>query len=238
MNRLGFNCTTCHHRLAVAADRAGKAVRCPKCRAVMLAPVASLPASGGTPIPTPPDLSGAAGQVAEVDSIFSDPADGDGESLFDDGPAPRKPLFPSPVDSTQATLRVPGVPAPLQSPAPFTPLPIPQPPSGSRTAIDPFASAPTLPAAIPASAATPAETTNPFRRMVDEVMSDVHEQDEADAEADDRDREVEEPHPAAGAWKTWALVAVSVYALLATAAAVWGWTRTPPDKPAVAPVKK
>lgn len=219
MTRLAFDCDTCRHRLAVPADRAGKAVRCPKCRAVMLAPTASSPPGGAVP-----DLSAAARDAADADSIFSD-TDGDGESLFEDVDAPRKPVFPTSADDTQATLRVPGVPVPpVATAAPFTPQPLTLHGTGSAT----------LPKAIPApipAAPTPAETTNPFRRMVDEVMSEAREQDAAEAERDD-DEPAPEARPAGEpAWKSWALVAVSVYALLATAAAVWGWTRTLPEKP-------
>lgn len=223
MNRLGFDCPTCRHRLSVPADRAGKAARCPKCQAVMLAPSAD----SGTPVApaAAPDLSGAARKADEADSIFSDPADGDGDSLFEDVP-PRKPLVPAAMDSSQATVRVPGIPDPPS--APYTPPPVAQSATrhatGSRTAIDLFAGPPTV----------PDEVTNPFRRMVDEVMGEARQPDE-----DDLGQESEAEEFAAGsAWKTWALVAVSVYAAVATAAAVWGWTRTPGAPPAVVQPKK
>lgn len=197
----------------------------------MLAPAAGSPDAAGTGVV--PDLRGAASKADEADSIFSD-ADGDGESLFEDVDAPRKPVFPTAADDAQATIRVPGVPPPPTATTPFTPQPLTLHGNGAAT----------LPKAVPAPipavpvTPTPVETTNPFRRMVDEVMDETRGEDERDAADAERDGEDESAvRPAGGpAWKTWALVVVSVYALLATAAAVWGWTRTPPEK--TVPVKK
>ena len=213
MSRVGFECAHCHHRISVTAEWAGKAVRCPKCKVVVVAPTVS---SHGLrpkapPPPPAPDLSKVTRTVPEADSIFSDPDDGDGDSLFSGASEVRKPILP-PGDPNQPTLRVPGLPV-----SPTRPTT-----GGGSTS---------MPTVI-----VPAEvTTNPFRSMVDEVLTEEGRQFEDDDEFD----EPEAAAPAASSgWMKWALVGVSVYAALATAAAVWGWARDPAAKPAVVVPKR
>ncbi len=212
MSRVGFECAHCRHRISVTAEWAGKAVRCPKCKVVVIAPTASSHGHRPTASPAPPDVSKSTRLIPEADSIFSDPDDGDGDSLFSGASDVRKPVLPP--DASQPTLRVPGLPV---SP--------PRPGTGAKTAGDGSRSMPTV--IVPAEV-----TTNPFRRMVDEVMTE--ELRPFDDEPDER----EDSAPAASGWMKWALVGVSVYAALATAAAVWGWTRDPAGKPAVVAPKR
>jgi len=230
MKPVGFECVHCHHRLSVAAEWAGKAVRCPKCQVVVVAPAGTPGPSTFVPTPTSPpprapDLSGLSRAAPETDSIFSDPDDGDGDSLFSGLSEFRKPILPPSADGSQPTLRVPGMPDP--PPARAT--------AGARTAIDRPAGMPTVAVAV----VVPTEVTNPFRRMVDEVLTEERRQ-VADEEAEDEAdvREADEPTVGSSGWMKWALVGVSVYAALATAAAVWGWTRVPAEPPAVHTPKK
>ena len=175
------------------------------------------------PPPRAPDLSGLSRAAPETDSIFSDPDDGGGDSLFGGLSESRKPILPPPVDGSQPTLRVPGMPdAP---PARAT--------AGARTAIDHMAGMPTVAVAV----VVPAEVKNPFRSMVDEVLTEERRQDE-EVEDEAAEREADEPAVGSSAWVKWALVVVSVYATLATAAAVWGWTRAPAEPPAVQTPKR
>ena len=229
MKPVGFECVHCHHRLSVAAEWAGKAVRGPKCQVVVVAPAVGTPGPS-TFVPTPavpppraPDLSGLTRAAPETDSIFSDPDDGGGDSLFGGLSESRKPILPPSADGSQPTLRVPGMPdAP---PARAT--------AGARTAIDHMAGMPTVAVAV----VVPAEVKNPFRSMVDEVLTEERRQDE-EVEDEAAEREADEPAVGSSAWVKWALVVVSVYATLATAAAVWGWTRPPAELPAVQTPKR
>ncbi len=230
MKPVGFECVHCHHRLSVAAEWAGKAVRCPKCQVVVVAPAVGTPGPS-TFVPTPavpppraPDLSGLSRAAPETDSIFSDPDDGDGDSLFSGLSESRKPILPPSADGSQPTLRVPGMPdAP---PARAT--------AGARTAIDHMAGMPTVAVAV----VVPTEMANPFQSMVDEVLTEERQQDAAAEDEADEEEHPDEPTVGSSGWRKWALVGVSVYAALATAAAVWGWTRPPAEMPAVLAPKK
>lgn len=211
MSRVGFECAHCRHRLSVTSEWAGKAVRCPKCQQVVVAPLSSSHGLRPSPPPPPsaPDLSKARREPSETDSIFSDPDD-DGDSLFGGTSETRKPILPP--DADQPTVRVPGIPDP--------PLPA-RPPTGARTASDLDAGMPTV------SVVVPPEATNPFRRMVDEVLTE-----QADEKVAGPEETNPAPVPRASGWMKWALLAVSVYAALATAAAVWGWSKVLAEKPA------
>jgi len=162
------------------------------------------PATAGPPPVIPPPRD-APRSSSDTDSIFSDPDEGDGESVFSRSSEVRRPILPPhPPDATQSTIRVPGV---------ADPQPVVKPP------------APRLPA--PPFFVTPDEPPDPFGTMVDEVMS----RRGADEDDPRSDFGADFAPPAPSGWMKWALVGVSVYAALATAAAVWGWARPLADKP-------
>ena len=219
MSTIGFECVHCHHRLSVSTDWAGKAVRCPKCQTVNLAP------SSDRPIPTPPvpaviqspapEVKQPLSSGLETDSIFSDTTDDESVIGGLAAQVPR-PLLPSPKsEAEQPTVRGTNLPE--------TKLPI-RPPAEVRGSIDLFAGSATV-------SSSQAEVTNPFRKMVDEVLSEA-EAEEASSAGSETESQLEVDLPTRSpTWQKWALIGVSCYALLATIAAVWGWTRTPADKP-------
>ena len=203
MTPVGFECVNCHHRLSVSADWAGKAVRCPKCQVVMKipAPRAASPAPPSQGLPTPRNVPRSS---SDTDSIFSDPDDGDAESVFSGSSDVRRPVLPPrPPDATQSTIRVPGV---------ADPQPVVKPPV-SPVAVDPD------------------EGSDPFGAMVDEVMSRARHADEDGPPSEFGEGDDDPPAPPR--WMTWALVGLSVYAALATAVAVWGWVRPAAEPPPV-----
>jgi len=145
MTPAGFECLHCHHRLSVSAEWVGKAVRCPKCQVVMKIPTHGPAPSDLLPV-VPPQVVSPPRDVprssSDTDSIFSDPDEGDGESLFSGSEAVRRPILPPhPPDATQSTIRVPGV---------ADPQPVVKPPAAPGVRDEP---------------------SDPFGAMVDEVMS-------------------------------------------------------------------
>jgi hypothetical protein len=220
MTSVGFECVHCRHRLLVRADRVGKAVRCPNCQTVLIVPSSAQPDPGElvqTPL-TAPGMRRPPSKPQELDSIFSD--EDEDESLFGGLSEVRKPILPpSLTDSPQPTVRVPG---------------IADAPTGAKPAAERFPDVPPV-VVVPPAAVAPAEGTNLFRRMVDEVLTEAEER--ADEDEFEPDAAADAPG-GSSRWLKWAFVGVSVYAVAATAAAVWGWTRAPAERPGVQVPKK
>lgn len=105
MQPLTFACTACAKRVGVPAEFAGRKVRCPHCKAVVVAPEAAAP-----PIPPPPPaaipdpvlvppapMTFSAPQSEGAESIFGE-AEEEDDSLF---AAPKPKLSPLPRPETQ-----------------------------------------------------------------------------------------------------------------------------------------
>ena len=210
MPALTFACPKCGRRMGVGPQLSGRAVRCPHCKEVVVAP-----ASGAT-VATPPPAAavspGGASQPAgpspselptftppsqeRADSILAEHADD--ESLFDSVAAPRVVMPAEPASRPPAGVFMPD-PADNRRPPPADEG---EPPAygGEPPTADPWSSldAP-LPAAV-AAAAPPSAPPPPA----------------APAPAAD---------PRAARRLKVALAAVAAYAVVATAVAVWGWLR-------------
>jgi hypothetical protein len=93
MSNLMFPCERCGQRMAVLPENQGKAVRCPHCQQVVVAPTGNLPPDHG-----PVNAAGPAPANDWVDAVIAAPGGVSGESIFEateegDGDA----LFASPA---------------------------------------------------------------------------------------------------------------------------------------------
>lgn len=126
MNPLTFPCPRCAKRLGVGLELAGKSVRCPHCREVVVAPgVATAPQ---------PDLLTTSGPRESSESIFADPEESD-DSLFA-APAQRVLTLPPPEPLPTAPTRLPNPLITSPPPTDANPFAIPDrstPPPPKRT---------------------------------------------------------------------------------------------------------
>ncbi len=107
MKPLTFPCPKCSKRLGVGLELAGKSVRCPHCREVVVAPSAATATAPGQLAQT--------GQRESAESIFADPEESE-DSLFP-ASAPRVLPLPPP-DPHAAPATGPRVQNPLITPPP------------------------------------------------------------------------------------------------------------------------
>lgn len=98
MNPLTFPCPRCAKRLGVGLELAGKSVRCPHCREVVVAP--------GAATAPEPDLLMTPGPRESAESIFADPEESD-DSLFA-APPHRVLTLPPPEPQPAAPTRLPN----------------------------------------------------------------------------------------------------------------------------------
>lgn len=215
MNPILFACPQCSQSLAVAPDAAGRAVTCPQCHRAALAPI---PVALGAAPDQGPDFTETLRKAREAtDSIFND-QDDDGDSLFGGSDTPRKPIVPPMIpasmtpprsDPHQRTVRIPGLPdfPPIRNGFPT--------PTATRTAFVP------TPVDLPAPV-----LGNPFEDLIADASPEASGDLPPSEEFDDEDG-FEEPEAPAFPWKNAVIAALTLYAILATGAASWGWLRTP-----------
>ena len=232
MNPILFPCSHCSHGITVPPEAVGKAVPCPNCKQAILVP--TLQASNTTPNRIPSGhLAGAPTTVAgrdqgpdftetlrkareSTDSIFND-QDDDGDSLFGSNAMPRKPIVPishasstTPTvltDSSQATLRIPGLP---EVPALRS---APSPPTTTRSSY--------LPSPAPLTAAG-----NPF----EDLTADFSLEDSGNMQPSGamEEEELENPESNSFPVKNLLILGLAIYAAIMTAVALWGWLRIAP----------
>jgi hypothetical protein len=105
MKPLTFPCPKCEKRLGVGLDLAGKSVRCPHCREVVVAPTAATAPA--------PDLLSQAAPRESAESIFADPEESD-DGLFAAPPRPVLTITPPEPQRVPAT----RLPNPIITPPP------------------------------------------------------------------------------------------------------------------------
>ncbi|HUR54810.1 MAG TPA: hypothetical protein VMZ71_11810 [Gemmataceae bacterium] len=158
---LTFPCPFCGRRMGVGMELAGKHVRCPHCKQIVLAPTAAVPTTA-PPAPPPPSPmdDGPVFNTApreSADSILSDPEESEDE------------VFSSSKNGTR--MRIPDLPEPgnpwgINDPVTridtrqTLPLPVPEPPPAPADA-NPFAFSPPPPPPPPPRAVAPPKPTPP-----------------------------------------------------------------------------
>ena len=215
MNPILSQCPQCLQSLAVTPDAAGRAVTCPQCQRAALAPISIAAARAAD---QGPDFTETLRKARESnDSIFND-QDDDGDSLFGGSGTQRKPIVPpvTPVstspprsDPSQHTVRIPGLP---DFPPGRNGL---HTPTSTRTTYVP------TPVELPAPV-----LGNPFEDLATDASPEASGDLPPSEEFDDED-DFEEPEAPAFPWKNALIATLALYAILATAAAAWGWLRTP-----------
>lgn len=212
MPAISIRCPGCKHRLAAPAEAAGRSLPCPHCRAAV-----SVPADSNATLvdENAPDFSYLRNQPEPDDDILVAEDTEDGESALGQSTA-RRPAPPTVTSKTTAV-----VPPPII----YTPPPVgtrpPDPPD------NPFAQLSGPPSSKRRATPLPPR---------DEPAEPDSLPKKAKANDKPRDRRPEPEPPARTPKWVWpVLVALAVYAFVATGVGAWGWLR--PVAPATAPTK-
>lgn len=132
MSKLNVTCPSCQQRMAISATAAGKKVRCPHCKQVLVAPPPEQPASPASAVP----VFNIKPRKEEAESIFGDPEDSEDE-VFSTKPrsGPHIPTVPRllaqpdpPADVPSAPPPAPAAPATRSDANPFEFFDAPTPP--------------------------------------------------------------------------------------------------------------
>lgn len=210
MSAISLRCPGCKRRLAAPREASGQTLSCPNCRAAVTVTV-----DGNTIIDGDvPDFSYLRNLPEPDDDILTSEDPDDAESALGQSTA-RQPSKPTAI-----------VPAP--TPASPSPIVYTPPPAGAKP---------------------PSTGTNPFiqlgdaepnsRKKTTEPSSNVDKKDPP-SKTRDRFKPSPEPAPASVArtpkWVWPVLIALAVYAAIATGVGAWGWLRPastdpPPAKP-------
>ncbi len=225
MNPILFPCSHCSETITVPPDVQWRALPCPHCKQVTLVPTAVVEQGSPTLALRVPiiRLSGAPSSTVGVhhdqgpdftetlrkareatDSIFND-EDEDSDSLFGSQVTPRKLVIPPHAHSV-------------------TPLSIPDPSQATLR----IPGLPELPPIKISSSTTPTVKT---ALMQQNPFDDLTLASALNNSGDFQLVDAKEPEPKS--WKNLLIVALSTYAVVITAVAVWGWVRTTPVKPSV-----
>ncbi|MBA4062654.1 MAG: hypothetical protein C0501_02895 [Isosphaera sp.] len=254
---LTFPCPFCGRRMGVAAEWAGRRVRCPHCKQVVQAPPAEAPAAPPPPAPPPAPAPAAPEPVFNLpakeaaDSILSAPGESE-DDVFGSQEGGRMPVLP-PQDIT------PDDPLPTAPPAHSPPLILPPPervppaPAGNPFAFEATPAPalatpppPRVPPSPPAAAPRPRPAPPPDGDEPIAVEELPEEDDEPPRRPDRRGRpdRREEPERAVrppraagraaegrGGVPSAAVYGLAGYAVLATGLAVYGLFFKPADLP-------
>jgi DNA-directed RNA polymerase subunit RPC12/RpoP len=220
MQTLTFPCPVCGRRMGVGLDLAGRPVRCPHCRQVVVAPAPTGPSdrpapsvADDRPPPSEPDFLAPnflPPRREGAESIFGEPGDED-ESVFASARPPRPSLPGESGDAAGPDERTEVMSAEVPAAPPSRPAP------SVSTEPDIRASA-----FVPPSP-KPADAPDPWAKLDDAPPAPAVVP-------------VAPPDPPAVRRLKWAVAGLAAYAAVATGVAVWGWVRAadakaPPASP-------
>lgn len=214
-----MTCIYCGEAFDLSEDYPSSTIRCPECQKLLLLPKPTRTEAGSDSFDASQSKQPILSARESPDSIFSEEAEEDDESVLSSvtGPTTSKPILPS-IENLhssfdQPTIRVPGIPDPPRPAAGAIPRPmiVSVPRTAEEGFVVPVAYQPTAPDNL-------AEVTNPFAAMVTEAEPPDHI-----AETQLPDSDFQYPN---GLWLPhWVVIGLSIYALVMTMIAIWGWSR-------------
>ncbi len=207
MSAISIRCPGCKHRLAAPPEAAGRSLPCPHCRAAV-----SVPADSNATLvdENAPDFSYLRNQPEPDDDILVAEDTEDGESALGQSTA-RRPAPPTVTSKTTAVVPPPVI---------YTPPPVgdrpPDPPDNPFAQLSGPPSSKRRASPLP----PPAEPVNPPQKAKDKPR-------------DRRPEPAPQPPARTPKWVWPVLIALTLYAFVATGVGAWGWLRpvAPPPTP-------